>query len=123
MKLNIELTKETCVNIGGVFSPKENEDILNFKSRYDLSKAIIHLENGDTKKDFAFQQGFLIPDEFMFKGQLLIKVVLKVGNEVLKKWEFMPIGILQVPGGIKIVDFYTNLAEQVKQIQDYLSII
>lgn len=124
MNITIKLTKNTVPCLSGPFKAKENEDItFNFKTNYVLHSAKIEVKNGNICEEFDYCQSFTIPEKFMFAGNLFVTVKMLIRNNVAKRWEIMPIKIIQTPEGLYLVDFLTSLDERLKVIEKFHEII
>ena len=96
---------------------------LNFKHQgYDLSNAFISLRNGERTAKYKFNNLFVVPQEFLFVGDLHIKVEMYLDGEKAKQWIVLPIRIRETDNGIQAFDVFSSLEKQIQSIkEDYVS--
>lgn len=95
-----------------------DEISLEFLSEgYDLSNAFISLRNGKKEGVFRLSSPFKIPSEFLFAGYLNCRVTLYNGSNVAKKWDILPIEIIEVPTGTEMRDYLGELEEKLVILQ------
>lgn len=91
---------------------------LKFKGYgYDLSNAVITLENGKTKKQFAFSHTFDVPNEFLFEGNLRIKITASIGEFIRKEWNCLPLRIIETSDETRAFDELAELQKEIKDIK------
>ena len=99
-------------------------DTLSLRFRhqgYDLSSAFVTLKNGEKIGKVKFSNPFNIPKEFLFAGDLSLKIEMYLGGEVAKQWNMLPIRILETPTGLETFDVLTELEKELQTIkEDYV---
>lgn len=126
MKLNLVLGRETALKLTEEFKVKDTEPILiKFETEYDLSSAVITLQNKTVVDEFNFSKQFEVPDKFLFDGRLFITVEMKLVGQTVKKWTFTPIRIKQNNEEeiLEFYDFLTDLEERIKKMEKIHEII
>ena len=79
---------------------------LEFKSKsVQLNNAFISLKNGNEKGQFKIKNPFVVPQRFLFGGNLEMSVKSYVGETVVKKWAIIPIKLVETEYGIHAFDF------------------
>ena len=83
---------------------------LEFKSKsVQLNNAFISLKNGNEKGQFKMKNPFVVPQRFLFGGNLEITIKSYVGETVIKKWAIVPIKLIETEYGIHAFDFLEML--------------
>jgi hypothetical protein len=117
--MKIILKQDSVAKIGADYVNHNLPLILQFESCYDLSKAIIHLQNGALKsKQIPFNRVFEVPKEFLFEGKLFIQVDMIIDGKVVKKWQVPPIRIIEQKEEILFypeLDYLNNMLEEIKK--------
>ena len=97
---------------------------IDFTSKYDLSRAVIFLRNGEESAKVEFKKTLDIPRHLLFAGYLALSVKL-IGDkgETLKEWEITPLKIIEENGSFTVCDFLCELEKEVAEVkknQEYL---
>jgi hypothetical protein len=91
-----------------------DEITLKFVAKgYDLSNAFIHLQNGENKGVFKLVSPFKIPSEYLLAGYLNMRVESYIGEIVAKRWDVLPIKIIEIPSGYEIRDYLGELESKI----------
>jgi hypothetical protein len=96
-------------------------DTLSLRFRhqgYDLSNAFITLKNGEKLSKIKFSNPFNVPKEFLFAGDLSLKIEMFLGGEVAKQWNILPIRIMETPTGLETFDLLNKIEKELKTIKD-----
>lgn len=89
---------------------------------YDLSNAFVTVKNGTKIEKYKFANPFVIPSEFLFAGDLYIKVEMYLGGEKAKQWTTLPIRIMETATSLIAYDLLSSLENEIKTIkEDYVS--
>lgn len=93
--------------------------IVNFEHKgYDLSNAFITLRNGEKIEKFKFLNHFEIPKNFLYAGDLYVKVEMYLGGEKAKQWISLPIRIKETKTGLVINDLLYELEKKISNSVD-----
>lgn len=124
MDIKIKLNKGNFIQMAEPFTVKETDDVfLKFETDFNLYEAKIVIQNGSIIESFNYSSRFKIPDRLMFAGYLNIKIEMYILNKVVKRWEILPLKILQTPEGLKIIDHLSAIDKRLSEIENYLDII
>lgn len=91
---------------------KDDELTIEILSEYDLSNAVMTLRNGKTTKIQKIEDSKVtVPQEIMFSGWLSIAVEMFLGGEIVKKWQNLPLKIVESTPEV--------VAEEILQVYEY----
>lgn len=92
------------------------ELILEFQHiGYDLSNAFITLKNGEKIEKFTFEKPFKVPKEFLYAGDLYVKVEMYLGDTKAKDWNCLPIRLVETETGLTGFDLLASLEKKVSE--------
>ena len=119
MKATITLEREGVSLSSSSFVQTEDKTlVLEFKSVYDLSEAVITLKNGELEKRYDFKKQFTVPDEFMNAGRLLIRVTLYVSGDPVKAWNISPIKLKEVDEQLYTYDELNDILTRIEALEE-----
>ena len=119
MKATIILEREGVSLSSSSFVQTEDKTlVLEFKSVYDLSEAVITLKNGELEKRYDFKKQFTVPDEFMNAGRLLIRVTLYVSGDPVKAWNISPIKLKEVDEQLYTYDEPNDILTRIEALEE-----
>lgn len=99
-----------------------DELTLNFIAKdYDLSNAFVYLKNGNKNGKFKLASPFKIDGEYLTAGYLNIRVDLYLGENLAKRWDILPIKILEVPSGFEVKDYLGELEKKIEDLTGRVS--
>ena len=99
-----------------------DELTLNFIAKdYDLSNAFVYLKNGNKNGKFKLVSPFKIDGEYLTAGHLNIRVDLYLGENLAKRWDMLPIKILEVPSGFEVKDYLGELEKKIEDLTGRVS--
>lgn len=115
MEKIIELNKQGVGRLIGYESFLLPDEItLKFVAKgYDLSKAYVHLQHGENNGVFKLENPFKIPSEYLLAGYLNMRVESYLGDIVAKRWDVLPIKIIEIPSGYEIRDYLGELESKI----------
>lgn len=118
MTYTIELKSEgvgRLANREPFLIPDELE--LEFKCKsVQLNNAFISLKNGNEKGQYKLKNPFVVPERFLFGGNLEISIKSYVGETIIKKWAVIPIKLIESEYGIHAFDFLDLLNEKYNKL-------
>ena len=85
---------------------------------YDLSDAFVWLQNGNNNGVLRLSGTLKIPNEYLHAGYLNMRVEMYLKGEMAKRWEVLPIKLLEVPNGFEVKDYLGEIEENLVQLQE-----
>ena len=90
---------------------------INFESKYDLSSAVVGVQNNNEQGVYKYSSEFKVPQKFLFGGLLKLTVRAYAGDTLVKSWGISPIKIVEAEGKIIAFDLLTSTIKRVDTIQ------
>lgn len=119
MKATITLGREGTNLSSSTFVQTEDKTlVLEFKSIYDLSEAVITLKNGDLEKRYDFKNEFTVPNEFMNAGRLLIRVTSYISGDPVKTWNISPIKLKETDETLYAYDELNDILARIEALEE-----
>lgn len=120
MERQIKLQKETITTAQKpIIFGKDDTLTLNFLSDYDLSDALISISNGNKQKSYKLESVKIdVPQEFMFSGWLRIGIIKFLDGEIVKKWQIIPIKLIESNPEVMPEETIQAHDEEIKALKD-----
>ena len=87
---------------------------------YDLTDAFVMLENSENKGVLRLSSPFKIPNEYLHAGYLNMRVEMYLKGEMAKRWDVLPIKIVEVSSGFEVKDYLGEIEEKLARQQERL---
>lgn len=121
MRKTIELTKYARLVEHEPFLLPDLLEIDFQSCGYDLSNAFITLKNGEIKEKYKLSRPFIIPDRFLFVGELQISIDAYSKDSLIKHWDCLPIHIRETEEGMQCFDFLGKIETQIEKLTERIA--
>ena len=115
----IELTKDRFARLSDrepFLMPDKLE--LDFNSiGYDLTNAFINLKNGEISERYKVERPFIVPEHFLFAGNLYVSIDAYLEGTLVKHWDVMPIKIIETTGEVYCFEFLSDIEKRLANIE------
>ena len=92
---------------------------LNFIAKdYDLSNAFVYLRNGQKNGKFKLTSPFRVDNDYLSAGYLNARVELYLGEDLAKRWDILPIKIIETPTGYEVKDYLGELEKNLADLTE-----
>ena len=79
---------------------------------YDLTNTFITLKNGEKSGHFKVSRPFIIPNEFLYAGNLYIGLDAYLDGVIVKHWDTLPIRIVETTESVYCFDFIGDIEKR-----------
>ena len=121
MRKTIELTKYARLIEREPFLLPDTLEIDFISCGYDLSNAFITLKNGENKNKYKLSRPFIIPDKFLYSGDLYISIDTYSKGKLIKHWDCLPILIRETETGMQCFDFLFEIFDKMKEMEERIN--
>jgi hypothetical protein len=85
---------------------------------YDMTDSFVCLRNGENHGVLRLSGPLKIPNEYLHAGYLNMRVEMYLNGEMAKRWDVLPIKLLEVPNGFEVKDYLGELEEKLAILQE-----